>query len=74
MMIERSFLPKGHHQLSEAEAAVGNCACAKDLRFSVGSSGSSDGEQEHMPTHPDRTGPSRQRKRNVGSKSSWTTA
>lgn len=34
MMMERSFLPKGHHQLSEAEAAVGNFGCAKALRFS----------------------------------------
>ena len=35
MMMERSFLPNGHHQLSEAEAAVGNWDCANALRFSV---------------------------------------
>ena len=73
MMMERSFLPKGHHQLSEAEAAVGNCDCAKALRFSVGSSGSSEGEREHTSTLPDQKGPCSQ-STIVGSKMSWTTA
>ena len=33
--MERSFLPKGHHELSDAAAAVGNCDCANTLRFSA---------------------------------------
>jgi hypothetical protein len=34
MMMARGFLPKGHHELSDAAAAVGNCDWAKTLRFS----------------------------------------
>jgi hypothetical protein len=34
-MIVRSFLPP-NHELSDAAAAVGNCDCAKALRFSRG--------------------------------------
>ena len=44
MMMARGFLPKGHHELSDAAAAVGNCDWAKTLRFSD-SSGESKGEK-----------------------------
>ena len=48
MMMARGFLPKGHHELSDAAAAVGNCDWAKTLRFSDSSrdaSGESKGQK-----------------------------